>query len=175
MTECRTIIHFKLLNEQSDLNIIWQTMFIFCTFIGTLANISKDNHKLIWSLCIYKSILCIYKSKRTMKDNNLILWRKTCSDLYWNFVLFISDFLMYILRRNHKCLHHTIATLGPILESQLSWKSLTRLSLQDRATKWHYFPNSNPPTHPPTHPSHRISLWHPFLSNYWFDLTQNLN
>ena len=43
-----------------------------------------------------------------------------------------------------------IATLGPILESQLSWKSLTRLSLQDRATKWYYFPNSNPPTWPPT-------------------------
>ena len=64
-----------------------------------------------------------------------------------------------------------IATLSPFLESQPSWKSLTSLSLQDRATKWHYFRNNNPPTHP----SRCISLRRPFLSDHWSDLPQILN
>jgi hypothetical protein len=54
-------------------------------------------------------------------------------------------------------------------------ENLKSLDLQDEPQKWHYFPNSYPPTtthpHPPTHPSHHKRLLYLFFINQWLDLT----
>ena len=72
-----------------------------------------------------------------------------------------------------------------LTHSALSWnlslaENLANLSLQDRATKWHYY-QSGPSTHPPIHPATHPALWIcifaylEYLCNQRMDLSQILN